>query len=53
MAVFQSNYFSFLNQIASTAAVTLNDILVLSVSSGSVLVSMQVNSNSDPGSSAS
>ena len=43
LAVFQNNYVSFINQIASAASVKAKDILVLSIVSGSVTVNMQVN----------
>lgn len=51
LSVFTSNYVNFLNQIASAAGVTVNNIVILSIVSGSVTVNMLVNSNSAPGSS--
>lgn len=48
--VFTSNYVAFMNQIASAAGVTVNNIVVLSIVSGSVSVNMLVNSDSAPGS---
>lgn len=50
LQVFTNNYVAFINQIASAAGVTANNIVVLSIVSGSVTVNMLVNSDSAPGS---
>lgn len=52
LAVFQNNYLSFMNQVASNAGVGLNQITVLSIVSGSVTVNMAVSSPAAAGSQA-
>lgn len=52
LPVFSNNYLNFLNQIASAASVTTKNILILSITEGSVNVAMQVNSPSSSGSNA-
>ncbi len=52
LSVFQANYLSFLTSIAAAAGVSIRNILVKSITSGSVTVTMQVNSNAPAGSSA-
>ncbi len=52
LSVFQTNYLSFLTSIAAAAGVSIRNILVKSIVSGSVTVTMQVNSNAPAGSSA-
>ena len=52
LAVFENNYLNFMNQIASAAGVSINDITVLSIVSGSVTVTMAISSPNAPGSQA-
>ena len=49
LSVFQSNYLNFTNQIASAAGVNVDDIAVLSITSGSVTVNMAITSFNSPG----
>lgn len=48
---FQPNYISFLNQIANAAGVGVQNIVVLSISSGSINILTRITSNFPPGSS--
>jgi hypothetical protein len=50
LKVFENNYLSFMNQVASAAGVTINEITVLSIVSGSVTINMAVTSPNPPGS---
>ena len=50
MAVFQNNYLSFMNQVATSAGVSINDITIMSITSGSVQVNMAISSPNAPGS---
>jgi len=50
LAIFQSNYVSLVSQLASVAGVTTNEVFILSVSSGSVNVNMQISSSYPAGS---
>lgn len=52
LATFQANYNSFLQQIADSAGVKIRNILIKSISSGSVVVNMQVTSLNPAGSAA-
>jgi hypothetical protein len=53
LATFQNNYLSFLNSAASAAGVSVRNIAVQSITSGSVVVSLQVSSFTAPGSTQS
>jgi len=48
--IFQNNYLNFMNQIASAAGVSINDISVISIVSGSVTINMAITSPNPPGS---
>jgi hypothetical protein len=50
--VFNSKYFSFLTAIITSAGVNMDDIVILSIVSGSVNVSMLVSSTSVAGSNS-
>lgn len=50
LTTFSNNYLTFLNQIAAAANVGVNNILIVSLTSGSVSVDMQVASLEAPGS---
>lgn len=52
LVVFEANYLTFLNLIASTAGVTFRDLAVTSIASGSVTVSLAVSSANAQGSNA-
>jgi len=51
-AIFNQNYLAFLNNIASNMGVNIYAITVLSISYGSVNVTLQVSTTATPGSSA-
>ena len=51
MQVFQTNYLSFLSQLAATANVKTNDIQILSVTSGSVNIALTISCPYPAGSS--
>ena len=48
LQIFQANYFSFISQLASAAQVTVQNILVQSITNGSVSVNTLVNANYAP-----
>ena len=50
LTTFSNNYLTFLNQIATAANVGVNSILIVSLTSSSVSVDMQVASLEAPGS---
>jgi hypothetical protein len=51
LAQFQTNYLGFLNQMAASAGVAVNNIIINSIVAGSVIVDMSVTSFASPGSS--
>lgn len=52
LAQFQNNYLKFINQIAQAANVAVNQIVILSITQGSINVNMAVTSLDAPGSNA-
>jgi len=52
LTTFMNNYLTSLKQIASSAGVGVTNLIVLSITSGSVVVNMQITSFSPAGSSA-
>ncbi len=50
-STFMNQYLNFTNQIATAAGVNIENILIISIVSGSVTVNMEVSSNAPPGSS--
>ena len=52
LAEFQSNYLGFLQQASAAAGVAIKNIVVVSITSGSVITNLQVTSFNAPGSSA-
>lgn len=51
MAQFQANYFSFLSQLATAAQTTIQNIVIISLSTGSVIVNMSISTPFGPTSS--
>jgi Rod binding domain-containing protein len=52
-ATFYQNYYSFISQVATAAGVGINQVLVQNITNGSVIVNMQIVSQTSPGSSNS
>ena len=50
LAQFQANYFNFVTAIANQAGVAFSDIVITSITSGSIIIDMDISSNNPSGS---